>query len=65
VFSASRQSGRGIRAGLIFCSFCIKTKGKEKDYSQFFSSVLFSDDKYQKSSTNKDIFTTHISQQLT
>ena len=33
VFSASRQSGRGIRAGLIFCSFCIKTKGKEKDYS--------------------------------
>ena len=51
VFSASWQSGWANRAGLIFYSFCIKTKGKE-EYSL---SVLFPDEKYQKSSTNNAI----------
>ena len=37
VFSASWQSGRGIRAGLIFCSFCIKTKGKDNIFFPYFS----------------------------
>jgi hypothetical protein len=53
VFSASWQSGRGNRAGLIFCSFCIKAKGKEEYLNPYyFLSVLFPDEKHQKSSTN-------------
>jgi hypothetical protein len=55
VFSVSWQSGCGNRAGLIFCSFCIKTKGKEKINHNSFLSVLFPDEKYQKSSTNNAI----------
>jgi len=37
VFSASWQSGWGIRAGLIFYSFCIKAKGKENIFFLYFS----------------------------
>jgi hypothetical protein len=56
VFSVSWQSGCGNRAGLIFCSFCIKTKGKEENLNTcYFLSVLFPDEKYQKSSTNNAI----------
>ena len=42
VFSARWQSGRGIRAGLIFCSFCIKTKGKEEDLNLYYFLLYFS-----------------------
>jgi hypothetical protein len=56
VFSASWQSGQGNCAGLIFCSFCIKAKGKEENLNPYyFHSVHFPDEKYQKSSTNKAI----------